>query len=93
MATIHVRTDDKLKKSANKVFKSIGLDMSNGIKIFLHQVVITNSIPFKIRTVNGFTVEEEKKMLKEAEKFRKDYKAGKVKLYNSAKEMHDDILK
>lgn len=93
MATIHIRTDDKLKKSANKVFNSIGLDMSNGIKIFLHQVVITNSIPFKIRTVNGFTVEEEKEMLKEAEKFRKDYKAGKAKVYETAEAMMKDLLK
>lgn len=31
--------------------------------------------------------------IKEDERFIKDYKAGKLKVYKSAKEMHEDILK
>lgn len=93
MATINIRTDEKLKKAAGKVFKTVGLDMSNAVKLFLYQVVITKSIPFPVRTVNGFTVEEEKKILKETERFKKDYKKGKAKAYDSVDKMFDDILK
>ncbi len=93
MATINIRTDEKLKKAAGKVFKTIGLDMSNAVKLFLYQVVITKSIPFPLRTINGFTVEEEKKILKDIKITENQIKAGKRKLFNSAKEMIDDILK
>ncbi|MBI2634133.1 type II toxin-antitoxin system RelB/DinJ family antitoxin [Candidatus Peregrinibacteria bacterium] len=48
MAYIHVRIDDKLKMSASKVFKSLGLDISSAVKLFLQQVVITKSIPFRL---------------------------------------------
>lgn len=93
MTTINIRTDDKLKKAAGKIFKDVGLDMSNAVKLFLYQVVITKAIPFPIRTVNGFTVAEEKRMLKDIEEAKKEIKAGKRKLYKSAEEMMKDLLK
>ena len=67
MTTINIRTDEKLKKNAGKVLKNMGLDMSTGIKLFLHQVVLTNRIPFPIVTENGLTPEEEQAILKASE--------------------------
>lgn len=93
MPTINIRTDAKLKKAATKILERMGLDMSSAVKLFLNQVVITKKIPFPIRTVNGFTVEEEEEMIKDMEETRRLIKEGKVKLYDSAKELHDDILK
>lgn len=65
MSVINIRTDEKLKREANKVLEEMGLDMSSGIKLFLTQVVITKTIPFKLRTANGYTLEEEEQMLKD----------------------------
>lgn len=93
MPTINVRTDEKLKRDATKVLSKMGLDLSRAIKMFLHQVVITESIPFEIRTPNGFTFEEEARLKKDIAEMEKKILTGKVKMYDSAKEMTDDILK
>ena len=86
--TIQIRVDEKTKKEASKAFKGMGLDISSGVKLFLHQVVKSQSIPFPIRTVNGFTVEQERQMIKES---NEALRSGKS--YKSAAEMHKDILK
>jgi len=86
--TLQIRIDRKTKSDAQKVFKELGLDMSTGVKVFLQQVVNTESIPFPLRTANGFTVEKERKILTETSR---DTKHGKR--YSTAKEMFRDILK
>ncbi len=47
-STITVRVDDKVKKEASLVFKSVGLDMSTAINVYLKQVIRSNGIPFPI---------------------------------------------
>jgi len=86
--TLQIRIDQKTKTDAQRVFKELGLDMSAGVKVFLQQVVHTESIPFPLRTANGFTLEKEKKMLAEA---AHGVKNGKR--YATAKEMMGDVLK
>lgn len=86
-STIQVRVDSKMKKSADVAFKNMGLDMSSGVKLFLHQVVRSGSIPFLIRTENGFTPEQEQQMIKETKAALKNSVS-----YASAKEMVSDIL-
>lgn len=49
MATVMVRVDDKLKKDATDLFNSLGLDMSQAVRMFLIQAVETQSIPFEIK--------------------------------------------
>lgn len=93
MPTINIRTDARLKKAATKILEGMGLDMSSAVKLFLNQVVITKKIPFPIRTANGYTLEEEESLRRDIEEMHEEIKAGKVKMYNSVKEMHDDILK
>ena len=88
MSTIQVRTNDKMKKKAQKVLKNLGLDLSAAFNMFLVQIVVTNSIPFPIRTKNGMTPKAEKTLLKDIQWTLKHGKS-----YKSAKEMHDDILK
>lgn len=49
MSTVAVRVDDKLKQEATELFNSLGLDMSQAVRLFLIQSVNTQSIPFEIR--------------------------------------------
>ena len=62
---INVRIDRETKEKAQKTLESIGLDLSSGVKLFLHSVVNTQSIPFEIRTKNGYTQAQESRMLRE----------------------------
>lgn len=47
MSTLSIRIEEKTKKAADKTLKSLGLDMSSAVKLFLNQVVIEQGIPFK----------------------------------------------
>ncbi len=64
--TINVRINSATKQQAQKIVEKMGLDLSSAIKLFLNKVIITKSIPFEIRTENGFTPAQEAKFLKEA---------------------------
>ncbi len=66
-STIQIRVDAKTKKEARKTLEELGIDLSSAIKLFLNNVVITQSIPLNLRTENGFTIEQENEMVKEAE--------------------------
>lgn len=65
MTTINVRIEKKTKIAASKALASMGLDLSTGVKLFLHQVVTEQALPFTPRTENGFTREHEKRIVKE----------------------------
>ena len=45
--TIAIRTDPDTKKQAQELFKSMGLDMSTAINMFLHQSVSEHRLPFQ----------------------------------------------
>ncbi|MFA5855326.1 MAG: type II toxin-antitoxin system RelB/DinJ family antitoxin [Candidatus Gracilibacteria bacterium] len=92
MTTINIRADERLKIASGRILERMGLDMSTAIKLFLQQVVVTRSIPFPIRTGNGFTPKEEQAMLKDVAELESQIKTGTAKLYNSAEEMMEDIL-
>ena len=47
-ANINVRTDAALKAQAQRVFESIGLDLSTAVNLFLKQTVISNNLPFVV---------------------------------------------
>ena len=44
---MNVRIEAKTKKAASKALADIGLDLSTGVKIFLHQVINDKGLPFK----------------------------------------------
>ncbi len=85
--TIQFRLDKETKRRAQKTLNEIGLDFSSAIKLFLKNVIITQSIPFEIRTVNGFTIAQEKEMLEEAE-----YAREHGKRYSSVEKLHKDLI-
>lgn len=86
-ATINIRIDRTTKERAKSVFKKLGLEMTSTIKQFLDHVMKTRSVPFKARTVNGFTPEYERMILDEW----KAMKAGNEITYKSAKEFLADM--
>lgn len=49
MATIQIRVDDTLKKQADLLFSSLGLDTSTAVRIFLSASVENAGIPFSVQ--------------------------------------------
>ena len=63
-ATIQIRIDEKTKRKARKTLEEMGLALSSGIKLFLHHVAITQSVPLTLFTENGFTLSKEQEILR-----------------------------
>lgn len=49
MATLQIRIDDALKKQADMLFSSLGLDTSTAIRIFLNASIENAGIPFSVQ--------------------------------------------
>jgi DNA-damage-inducible protein J len=47
MATVNVRVEEKTKIAAQRTLEKMGLDLSTGVKIFLHQVIAEDGLPFR----------------------------------------------
>ncbi len=54
-ATIRARCDADLKKSAEEIFKQLGITTSQAINIFLVKVKQENGIPFELKIPNKLT--------------------------------------
>lgn len=50
MSTIQIRIDEKTKSKAQKILQKMGLDMSSAIKLYFHQIIQEEGIPFPITT-------------------------------------------
>lgn len=48
-SSINVKVDEKLKSNALDVLDSLGLSLTNAIRIYLTQIVLTDGIPFEIK--------------------------------------------
>ncbi len=88
---LNIRIDKKTKESAKKTLNSLGLDLSSGVKLFLHSVINTQSIPFKIRTKNGYTYDEENRILKESKEAMRKHTNDKKSGYKSIDEMFKSL--
>lgn len=64
--TLQIRIDSETKSQAQKVFSDMGIDMSSAIKLFLRNVIITESIPLELRSEKGMLAERKCDLLKEA---------------------------
>jgi DNA-damage-inducible protein J len=63
-ATIQVRVDEPTKTQAKNVFNMLGMSLSEGICLFLRQVVMHQGLPFEVKIPNALTA----KTLEESEK-------------------------
>lgn len=55
-AEIRLRIEPDLKEQSAEVLASLGLDMSDAIRLFLRQVVEVQGLPFEVRKPNAKTV-------------------------------------
>jgi len=53
---VRSRIDPKIKTEASKILDSMGLTMSEGIRLFLHQVVAKKALPFSVVAPNSTTI-------------------------------------
>ncbi|WP_335937264.1 type II toxin-antitoxin system RelB/DinJ family antitoxin [Fusobacterium polymorphum] len=75
-AVINIHVNDEVKKEAETIFKSLGLNMSVAMNLFLKKCINENGIPFDLKIPNKETIEaleETNKILNEDIK-RKSYK-------------------
>jgi DNA-damage-inducible protein J len=54
---LHARIDPKLKRSAERVFTSLGLTTTEAIRLFLKQVELYNGLPFSVRVPQQETID------------------------------------
>lgn len=52
---VRSRIDPRIKNEANQILKSMGLTLSDGIRLFLHQVIAEKSLPFTLKSPNKVT--------------------------------------
>ena len=50
-ALVQTRIDNNIKIGAQQVLKSMGMSLSDGIRIFLSQVIMEKALPFKPRMI------------------------------------------
>lgn len=79
---VNARVEPALKASAEKIFRTLGMNTTDAISIFLSQVVLNKGLPFDVRIPNKAT----RRAIKEV-------KQGKGKRYQSSQQLMDDLLK
>ena len=52
-AVIHVRIDEQLKIAAAETLASMGLSLSDGVRVFLTRVVADNEMPLSMKGPNA----------------------------------------
>ncbi len=88
-ASLHIRVDEQSKAQAERVYKRLGMSVSEAVNIFLHKSILVGGIPFDVRydTPNAETLAA----FQEVEEMEKNPSLGKA--YTSVSEMMEDLLK
>jgi DNA-damage-inducible protein J len=84
--TLHIRVEPKIKTKAENTLDDLGISITEAVNIFLHQIILTQGIPFEIKKPkeNKETIEA----LAEAKKLLKDSNA---KTYYTMEELMEDL--
>jgi DNA-damage-inducible protein J len=77
---VHIRIDGKLKAKAVKSLASMGLTVSDAVRLLLTRVVAENALPFEVKVPNATT----RKAMAELE-------AGKSKRVSSVEALMADL--
>jgi DNA-damage-inducible protein J len=80
---IHVRVDDDIREEASSVLGSLGLSVSDAVRVFLHRVVASQSFPLELKVPNETT----RAAIAEAREIRKARKAR----FATPDELFDDL--
>lgn len=68
---VHVRVDEKIKAQATETLSSMGLTVSDAVRVFLTRVVADKALPFTIKAPN----ETSRAAIAEADKIVQDRRA------------------
>lgn len=79
---IRSRIDPSLKENATRILAACGLNVSDAVRLFLHQVVAQNGLPFAVKAPNAAT----RAAMEEAE-------SGALPRFASMQELFDDLDK
>ncbi len=63
---LHIRVDDEIKEQATQALTSMGLSMSDAVRLFLRRVVIDQAFPLELKVPNAQTcvaMEESRAMM------------------------------
>jgi DNA-damage-inducible protein J len=87
-SSMNIRMDAEIKKQAQQLFASLGMDMTTAVNIFLRQAIRYNGFPFEIKmdTPNDETAEA----IKEVEYMKAN--PSEVKGYTDVDEMMKELL-
>jgi DNA-damage-inducible protein J len=86
-STLQIRIDKKTKEEAQKTFRSMGLDLSSGIKMYLSQVINRKEIPFKVLSAEYWSDEKKTKIINESKEAIKNGQG-----FRTAKDLHKGIV-
>ena len=86
-ATLHMRIDPETKSSAEQLFSTFGITLSDAVTIFLRQSLMVGGLPFEVRQPR-YNAETEAAIQE-----TRDIMSGKIqaKVYASVAEMNADI--
>lgn len=82
---LHIRVEDDIKVQATEALASMGLSMSDAVRILLKRVVNDQAFPLELKVPNATT----RAAMKES---RSKIKAGKAR-FESATQLIDDLEK
>jgi len=52
---VHVRVDDATKQQATETLKTLGLSVSDAVRLFLHRVAADRAFPLELKVPNAET--------------------------------------
>ena len=86
-ANLNIRVDPEIKSSAEALFSSFGLTVSDAVNIFLHQSLLEGGLPFAVKQPR-YNAETEAAMAE-----ARAIAEGKIpaKRYNSVREMMEEL--
>lgn len=79
---VRSRIEPDLKDRASEVLAACGLSLSDGIRLFLRQVVAQEGLPFAVKTPNATTIAA-----------MKESRSMKRARFGTAQELFDDLEK
>ena len=55
-SVVRSRIDPVVKEEAKRILKNMGITLSDGIRLFLHQVIADQALPFAVKMPNKKTI-------------------------------------
>ena len=79
-AMVHVRVDERIKEEASATLATMGLSVSDAVRMMLVRVATEKALPFEVRVPNATTV----KAMQSTERKQR-------KRFRSPKELFEDL--